>query len=103
MQTQYEVIARHRKLHSETYVVTHSTPTEAVEWVIQDNKDCQGRYGYEIMTLRKPDGDCWHRVSCRYWLDGAEVTEADYLEGMKEILLATKEYRLSDKSHTIKA
>ena len=93
METQYEVVARHRKVHSETYVVTHRLPSEAVEWVLQDNIDCGGRYGYEIMTLRKPDpDDCWHRVSCRYWLDGAFMTEEDYLKNMNR-----------DKSHTIKA
>lgn len=92
METQYEVIARHRKLHSETYVITHRLETEAVEWVLLDSKHCGHLYGYQIMTLRKPDDDRWHRVSCRYWLDGAEVTEEDYLKNMN-----------CDKSHTIKA
>ena len=85
METRYEVTARNRKFRrgGETYVTHHDTPAMADEWVILDSKYCGHMYGYEIMTERKPDpDDCWHRVACRYWLDGNEVTETKYLEGM---------------------
>jgi len=83
MEIQYEVTARHRKLHSETYIITHRLETEAVEWVLLDSKHCGHMYGYEIMRRVLLNDERWHRVSCRYWLDDAEVTEEKYLEMMR--------------------
>ena len=87
MKTKYEVTARHRKVWGAWNTTWRDTPTECAEWVAEDTAECGEFYGYEVTTLKMTDTESgWQRVACAYWLDGAEVTEATYQDGMRQVL-----------------
>ena len=84
MRTKYEVTAQHRKVAGASCTTWRDTLAECYEWIAEDGDYAHKFYGYEITTLHDPeDGDGWRRVACTYWLDGVDISEADYVKAME--------------------
>lgn len=86
MKTKYEIAIRHRYVLGACLIIERGTKEEAVQFITEDTAKCGEFYTYEIMTMRKPEEDGWHRVGAAYYMDGAEVTEAEYLKHIKVLV-----------------
>lgn len=87
MKTKYEIAIRHRYVLGACLIIERGTKEEAVQFITEDTAKCGEFYTYEVMTMRDPEaGDGWHRVGATYYMDGAEVTEAEYLKHIKVLV-----------------
>ena len=86
MKTKYEITIRHRKVLGACLIIERGTKEEAVQFVTEDTAKCGEWYTYEVMRCVKPDDEYWHRVGATYYIDGAEVTEAEYLKHIKVLV-----------------
>ena len=94
MKTKYEITIRHRKVLGACLIMHRDTKEEAVQFIIKDMASGAGEwYTYELMRMVQPYEDegavlasCWHRVEATYYMDGAEVTEAEYIKHIKVLV-----------------
>ena len=86
MKTKYEITIRHRKVLGACLIIERGTKEEAVRFITEDTAKCGEFYTYEVMRCVFPDDECWHRVEGTYYMDGAEVTEAEYLKHIKVLV-----------------
>jgi hypothetical protein len=86
MKIKYEITIRHRKVLGACLIIERDTKEEAVQFMTEDTASCGEFYSYEVMRCVLVEGDGWHRVEATYYMNGVELTEADYLKHIKVLV-----------------